>query len=188
MENEDFIPMDKPQTFPIELKFTKEQYKKLTNNKERETRDDRWILHFEDDTVHCYRTMTGYEVFRAKILNNDEKYFIFSFDVEFNKEKYNFDDFDRMKQSFTRIIALIGLEVSEEEIKMNNEKKEVTKCEKGHIYDSNLEKCPFCSGTTMDDLLKKIPKGKGIDPNIKIQTADCYFAWPEDFDLREDDE
>jgi len=64
---------------------------------------------------------------------------------------------------------------------MIDEKKEVTKCEKGHVYDSRYEKCPLCNGKTMEEMLKELQEAAKIPNEIKMPTADCYFAPPHDF-------
>ena len=169
MNKDDFIPMDKPKSVPVSLKITQQQYEKLLNYSERETRDDRWILYVEDDIIHCCRTWTNFEVFRAPLTKKGSDYFILTFDVEDNKEKYNSEGHERDIQSFTRIIAWIGLEVNESEIQVDLSKPgiETSSSKKsgddktqekfircpvdGYVYDPDLGKCPQCSGNSSAD-------------------------------------
>jgi hypothetical protein len=44
------------------------------------------------------------------------------------------------------------------------------KCSKGHVYDSELKECPYCSGKELKDDLNKLPLGK----KFPLLMAMCY--------------
>jgi len=54
------------------------------------------------------------------------------------------------------------------------------KCPKGHIYQSRLSECPYCSGKELDEDLENLPE-KDIDPP---EAAMCYEMGPSE--LRSD--
>ena len=51
------------------------------------------------------------------------------------------------------------------------------KCPQGHVYESRLKECPYCSGKELDEDLKNLPE-KDIEPP---ETAMCYDMGPSDF-------
>ena len=55
------------------------------------------------------------------------------------------------------------------------------KCAEGHIYDEELDECPFCNGKKIDDILKEIPEKPSIDKKILKDIADCYLIGSRDF-------
>jgi len=55
------------------------------------------------------------------------------------------------------------------------------KCEKGHIYDSRLGECPFCSGKSIEEKLKDLPEIKNVDLDALKKIANCYLTGPKDF-------
>jgi hypothetical protein len=46
-----------------------------------------------------------------------------------------------------------------------------TKCNNGHIYNSELEECPYCNGRKIDDDLDDLGEEEKID---FPETAMCY--------------
>ena len=59
---------------------------------------------------------------------------------------------------------------------------EFKKCEKGHVYDSKFDKCPFCLGKKLDDTLKEIPEIPDDDIEVHPDIADCYMMVEGDID------
>jgi len=56
------------------------------------------------------------------------------------------------------------------------------KCPEGHVYDSELEECPYCNGKKIDDDLENLPPD---DSNPPPETAMCYDmgpGWQDDID------
>ena len=50
------------------------------------------------------------------------------------------------------------------------------KCPQGHVYDSDIEECPYCNGQTVEDALEKLPQGYVEPP----ESAMCYDMGPGD--------
>ena len=66
---------------------------------------------------------------------------------------------------------------------------EFKKCPRGHVYDSELNECPYCNGRTIDDDLENLtPDEVELPPD----EAMCYDMGPgdfrSDFDYEEEDE
>ena len=52
---------------------------------------------------------------------------------------------------------------------------EFKKCPEGHVYDSEYEDCPYCSGENIDDELEKLPPDeKRFPPEVAM----CYDMGP----------
>jgi ADP-ribosyl-[dinitrogen reductase] hydrolase len=90
------FPIDFPHTIPINLVFNEEQYQKLILGLKPKEMENRWRIYFEDDTLYFLRSWTGYHVFDAKILKENDFYYIGEFLAERNPEKYKNtnDDYD----------------------------------------------------------------------------------------------
>jgi len=58
---------------------------------------------------------------------------------------------------------------------------EFKKCSKGHVYESNLDECPYCNGAEIDDVLGKLPVKPEINKDILKDMADCYMRGPSEF-------
>ena len=59
------------------------------------------------------------------------------------------------------------------------------KCQKGHVYNAELKECPFCSGMTIDEALKKHseenpPDDEGIPDNLLAMCYDMGFRDPDE--------
>jgi len=54
-------------------------------------------------------------------------------------------------------------------------KKDLKKCTKGHYYNSNSEKCPYCNGRTIEQELEDLPQRPFVFPP---ETAMCYSQVP----------
>ena len=56
-----------------------------------------------------------------------------------------------------------------------------TKCKKGHIYESNLEECPYCSGKRIEEaIIKLVDKNPGLAEKLR-GLATCYLIGSKDF-------
>ena len=115
MDKEDLTPMDTPHSVPVRFRLTREQYEKLKKGITPDI-DTRWFVLFEDNIIHCYRTWTGYEVFRAELKPDGENFIITELLAESNKKKYNSESEEREIKSFAKIIAWFVLEISENDI------------------------------------------------------------------------
>jgi len=61
------------------------------------------------------------------------------------------------------------------------------KCSAGHIHDSEIDECPFCSGITIEQALSALPpddedEGEGEDNDDDLDDlAMCYEMGPRDW-------
>ena len=90
------FPIDVPHTIPINLAFNEEQYQKLILGLKPKEMENRWRIYFENDTLCFLRSWTGYHVFDAKIIKENDFYYIKEFLAERNpeKNKNTNDDYD----------------------------------------------------------------------------------------------
>ena len=65
---------------------------------------------------------------------------------------------------------------------------EFKKCTIGHVYESELDDCPYCNGKKLDEALKKLKRKKNID---MPESAMCYDMGPrnliDDIDFEADE-
>jgi len=59
---------------------------------------------------------------------------------------------------------------------------EFKKCPKGHVYNCELDECPYCGGKKIEDDLINIPGKPDIDIKILDDIADCYMQISGDID------
>lgn len=122
MNKEDMIPMDNPFSIPIQLRFTQEHYEKLLKGFIPEMMEDKWFICLDDNTIHCYRSWTGFENYRAKLINETDSNGVCTYAVkelitERNADKYTNTDEQRDIDLFTKIIAYLVVEANIEDIK-----------------------------------------------------------------------
>jgi hypothetical protein len=82
------FPIDEPHTIAINLTFNEEQYQKLILGLKPKEMEDRWRIYFEDDTLCFLRSWTGFTIFNAKIIKENDFYYIKEFFAERNPDKY----------------------------------------------------------------------------------------------------
>lgn len=66
---------------------------------------DKWFIFFENDWLFFHRSWTGYGIYKAKIININEKFYTNEFFVERNKEKYQNKDIDMDINAFKKLIT-----------------------------------------------------------------------------------
>jgi hypothetical protein len=113
---EGIIPMDKPHRISALFRFSLEQYEKIKLGLEPQMMEDKWYVYLEDNIVHCHRSWTGYEVYRAEIkpgndgTNENAAYVITEIFAERNEEKYTCTDDKKDIESFAQVIAWLVLD------------------------------------------------------------------------------
>lgn len=88
----DLIPIDKPAPIKISLFFNAEQFSKLVKGIIPQQMEDKWFIYYENDWLFLHRSWTGFGIYKAQILKENEYYFIKEFWVERNIEKYSNQD------------------------------------------------------------------------------------------------
>jgi hypothetical protein len=117
--------IDNPHKIAIELCFSQEQYNLLKKGLKPKQMEDKWYIYFQDEWLFFHRSWTGYGIYKAEIVQNNEKYYINEFFVERNKKIYkNLDDNEDI-ENFTFLIAwgLLKIDVREIFLNRNNNEK-----------------------------------------------------------------
>ena len=118
MTKNDTEAMDNPHRIPVRLRFTREQYEKLTQGFNPETMEDKWFIYVEDDVIHFHRSWTGYETYRAELLpDKDGSYVITEIFAERNAKKYTNTDDERDATLFPKVLGYLVLFVNPEDLK-----------------------------------------------------------------------
>jgi ADP-ribosyl-[dinitrogen reductase] hydrolase len=116
-------PMDDPHRIEILLKFTPEQYEKLKRGLEPEQMEDKWLIYYEHGWLHFCRSWTRFEIYKAKLVKDQDEYVMKEFWVERNPKKWanRSDDHDRNILYLLVAWGLLGIDVrgfySEQQIK-----------------------------------------------------------------------
>lgn len=71
------------------LKFSEAEFKQLKQGFTPQNMDDRWLVRFESDSLRCYRSWSGHEIFRARLEPVKEGYEIAWLHVLADKSVYN---------------------------------------------------------------------------------------------------
>lgn len=180
MMRDDFVPMDNPRRIPVNMRLRPDHYEKLMTGLKPEMMEDKWLIYVENDIIHCHRSWTGYETYRAQMRKDDDGcYVITEILAERNAAKYTNTNDDKDIMSFSRVIAWLVLETGVEEIMSG---KEFIRCSKGHVYDFKLKKCPYCDGLTINEELEKLPDNDKENDIVKNlgNIAMCYLMGPKE--------
>jgi hypothetical protein len=112
MRKEETEPMDNPHRIPVRLRFTQEQFEKLTSGHNPEAMEDKWFIYVENNVIHCHRSWTGYETYRAELQFSNGNYVITEILAERNAKKYTNTDDERDAELFAKVLAYLVLETS----------------------------------------------------------------------------
>ena len=82
------IPMINPKRLDVSIVLNIEQFHKMKLGLVPNEMEDKWFAYFDKEHIHFYRSWTGYEIFKAKIITNEKGYQINEFWVEQSPEKY----------------------------------------------------------------------------------------------------
>ena len=122
MEKENIELMDNPRTIPVRLRFTAQHYEILAKASSLDMSEHRWFVIFGDNIIHCCRSWTGFEVFRAELKPDGDSFVITEILAEGNTQKYSCTDEKEIVKSFTQVIAWLVLQVKESDIQDSKEK------------------------------------------------------------------
>lgn len=109
-------PIDKPIQLKISLKFSEEQFFKLIKGLIPKEMKDKWFIFYENDWLYFHRSWTGFGVFKAQVITENDTYSIEDFWVERNQEKYKNQDEKVDIETFSFLIARGLLEEDVDEI------------------------------------------------------------------------
>ncbi|MVN22555.1 hypothetical protein [Mucilaginibacter arboris] len=113
------IPIDKPIQLKISLKFNDEQFSKLIKGLIPREMEDKWFIYFENDWLYFHRSWTGFGVYKALLIKEQDSYYIKYFWAERNQEKYKNQDEKVDVETFSFLIARGLLEEDVDKIHFN---------------------------------------------------------------------
>ncbi len=107
------FPIDNPKRIDIALHFTDKQFSKLTNGLIPQQMEDKWFIFYENDWLYLYRSWTGYGLYKAQLIKEQDGYSIKEFWAERNQEKYKNEDDNTDIETFSFLIArgLLGVDI-----------------------------------------------------------------------------
>ena len=96
--------IDNPKRIAIDLHFTDKQFAKLTNGLIPKQMEDKWFIYYENDWLYFHRSWTGFGLYKAQLIKEQDGYSIKEFWVERNHDKYkNEDDSKETRNRFLRL-------------------------------------------------------------------------------------
>lgn len=106
--------ISQPKRIDFSIKFTDEQFEKITNGLIPEEMEDKWFIFFENNWLYFHRSWTGYCQFKMQITKEKDKqiYSVKEFYAERNPERYKcVDDTEEIKKiSFLIMCGLLRLD------------------------------------------------------------------------------
>jgi len=106
-------PIDNPKRIDIALHFTDMQFSKLTKGLIPYQMEDKWFIFYENDWLYFHRSWTGFGLYKAQLIKEQDGYSIKEFWAERNQEKYKneADNIDIETISFLIARGLLGIDV-----------------------------------------------------------------------------
>jgi len=107
------FPIDNPKRIAINLQFTDRQLEKLTKGLIPHEMEDKWFIFYENNWLYFHRSWTGYGLYKAQLIREQDGYSIKEFWAERNKEIYKNDNdsTDTERISFLIARGLLGVDV-----------------------------------------------------------------------------
>src|SRR5665648_70840 len=119
-------PIDNPKRIDLSLHFTDTEFSKLTSGLIPHVMEDKWFIFYENDWLFFHRSWTGFGLFKAQLIKDQEGYTIKEFWAERNQVKYSNTDDNSDIEMLLFLIAEGLLRVDAREIYVhNNIKSEV---------------------------------------------------------------
>ena len=108
-------PIDHPKRIDIELHFTDRQFSMLTKGLIPQQMEDKWFIFYENEWLYFHRSWTGYGIYKAQLIKEQEGHTIKEFWAERNHEIYNNEDDKTDIENFSFLIArgLLGIDVNQ---------------------------------------------------------------------------
>lgn len=93
------------------MSFTKEEYQKLIRGHIPYQMEDKWFIFYEDDWLYFYRSWTGYGMYKARVLPDQNGYYIDEFWAERRKEMNKYGDDYNDSWEFLMLVShsLLGI-------------------------------------------------------------------------------
>jgi hypothetical protein len=117
------IPIDNSKEIEISLEFTESQYFEMQKGLIPEAQEDKWFIYFENDWLFFHRSWTGHGIYKAEICKSAGKYFIKSFFVERNDQKYSNSDDEKDRDIISFLITWGLLHIDVRDLYVNKYSK-----------------------------------------------------------------
>ena len=88
----DYEPIKEPHLIKFSLVFTKEEYQLLIRGHIPYQMEDKWYIFYKDDWLYFHRSWTGYGMYKAQVLPDQNGYYIDEFWAERRKEMNEYGD------------------------------------------------------------------------------------------------
>lgn len=69
-------PIKDPKPISVNLSFTQDEFSILKRGFIPEEMEDKWFIFYEDGWIYLHRSWTGFGMFKAKIIEQDDQYLI----------------------------------------------------------------------------------------------------------------
>ena len=106
-------PIDDPKRIEINLHFDEGQLKRLVKGLIPQRMEDKWFIYHEDDWLYFHRSWTGFGIYKARLIKENNSGSIKEFWKESNQNKYGNSNDEKDIETFTFLIArgVLGIDV-----------------------------------------------------------------------------
>lgn len=98
-------PINNPKRIDIELHFTESQFSKLTKGLIPLEMEEKWFIYYERTWLYFHRSWTGFGIYKAQLIKENDGYSIKEFWSERNQEKYKNEDDKTDMETITFLIT-----------------------------------------------------------------------------------
>jgi len=108
-------PIVNSKKIDIALQFTNKQFLKLIKGLIPQQMEDKWFIFYEKDWLYFHRSWTGFGIYKAQVIKEEDGYSIKEFWAERNKENYNNEEDNTDIETISFLIArgLLGIDIRE---------------------------------------------------------------------------
>lgn len=173
-------PIDNPKRIEISLRFTDEQFLKLTRGLIPQQMEDKWFIFYENGWLYFHRSWTGFGHYKAYIVKEEEGYSINEFWAERNQEKYKNKDDNIDIETFTFLIAQGLLEIDVRKIYADRNIKSADDSLKNW---SNFGRLLFSNRDTdysakIKSVLLGVAVGDALGVPVEFEPREKLSKWP----------
>ncbi len=106
--------IDNPKKIDFSIRFSDKQFEKLKHGLIPQQMEDKWFIFYENDWLYFHRSWTGFGLYKAQLIKEQEGYSIKEFWAERNQEKYKNEDDNTDIDNISFLIArgLLGIDIS----------------------------------------------------------------------------
>lgn len=106
-------PIDNPKRIDIALYFTDRQFSKLTKGIIPQQMEDKWFIFYENEWLYFHRSWSGFGIYKAHLIKEQDGYLVKEFWAERNQERYKNEDDNTDIKNFSHLIALglLGIDI-----------------------------------------------------------------------------